>query len=176
MLSSAAFSADGRHRYRLDRRWGPGPVLAFVMLNPSTADGTRNDHTIRLCINRAQRTGYGALAVANLFSWRATDPRELRRASDPVGPENDQWLLSVCKSAQLIVAAWGAPGGYLSRDTYCTRLICHAGFDLYVLGTTKHGRPRHPLRMAGNIEPRLWRAGAALPHRPDRRSAPRAPV
>jgi len=80
VLGHATFSACGRFRYRLSRTWRPGPPLLFVMLNPSTADAREDDPTLRRCLGFAQRAGFGALEVVNLFAYRATDPRDLRAA------------------------------------------------------------------------------------------------
>jgi hypothetical protein len=86
---TALFSRDRRFRYRLGRRWGDGAAVCFVLLNPSTADETREDRTVRRCIGFARGRGYGALEVVNLYAYVATDPAELRRAGYPVGRYND---------------------------------------------------------------------------------------
>jgi hypothetical protein len=59
--------------------------VCFVLLNPSTADETREDPTVRRCIGFARSLGYGALEVVNLYAYVATDPAELRRAGYPWG-------------------------------------------------------------------------------------------
>ncbi|TMF61888.1 MAG: DUF1643 domain-containing protein, partial [Chloroflexi bacterium] len=70
-VRGATFSADRRYRYRLWRRWdGARPVVAFVMLNPSTADARRDDPTIRRCIGFAKSWGFGGVEVVNLFAYR----------------------------------------------------------------------------------------------------------
>ena len=80
-LSEAVISQDERHRYSLTRRWGNGPrVCCWIMLNPSTADATTDDPTIRRCVRFTQAWGYDALTVVNLYAWRATDPADLRNA------------------------------------------------------------------------------------------------
>ena len=137
----ALLSPCGRYRYRLTREWlmGEGTVL-FVMLNPSTADAETDDPTIRRCIGFAQRWGFRGLAVGNLFAWRATDPRELRQAIDPVGPENDRHLVEMSHAANAVIAAWGAGGG--RRGQYALRLLRGT---VEHLGLTKQGYPRHPL-------------------------------
>src|SRR4051812_49823510 len=90
---NAVISACGAYRYVLTRQVGGGVRRAtFIMLNPSTADASNDDPTIRRCIGFAQRWGCGQLAVLNLFAYRATDPADLKRASEPVGPENREWF------------------------------------------------------------------------------------
>ena len=92
---TALFSRDRRYRYRLGRRWGDGAAVCFVLLNPSTADETREDPTVRRCIGFAGSLGYGALEVVNLYAYVATDPAELRRAGYPVGHSNDRHIEAV---------------------------------------------------------------------------------
>jgi len=96
--SGAVFSPCDRYRYVLWRTWKPHiPSVVFIGLNPSTADAQRNDPTIRRCIGFAQTWGYGGIIIANLFSYRATQPNTLRQVSDPVGPDTDQWLQWICQ-------------------------------------------------------------------------------
>lgn len=149
---SAVLAPDGRYRYRLDRHWGVGPGVLFVMLNPSTADATHDDPTLRRCIGFALDWGYASLTVANLYAYRATDPAELKKVTDPVGPECDHYLEQCTGEASLIVAAWGMhaqPG----RVEQVRRLL---GPEVMALAWTKAGQPRHPLYVRGNTTPQLW--------------------
>ena len=142
-LAGAVLSPCGRYRYSLTRMFftGRGRVL-FIMLNPSTADAETDDPTIRRCIGFAHRWGFQELAVANLFAWRATDPRELRRADDPVGPENDRHLMMMSGCADAVIAAWGARGSYRNRAAEVLDLL---EGTVEHLGLTKQGNPKHPL-------------------------------
>lgn len=78
MRMSAKFDASMNYRYSLEREWSDAPCIGFVMLNPSTADATNDDPTIRRCTRFAQFWGYGAIEVVNLFAYRATRPIQLR--------------------------------------------------------------------------------------------------
>ncbi len=139
----ADFDETGAFRYRLWRRWDPsGPVVAFVGLNPSTADADQDDPTIRRCLGFARRWGFGALEVVNLFAWRATRPQDLRRAVDPVGPENDAVLKRTARDADRVVACWGVHGAWRQRDT---EVLAWLPGPLHCLGRTQGGQPRHPL-------------------------------
>lgn len=155
---NAVLSVDGRYRYALMRRWGDGEPVAFVMLNPSTADASTDDPTIRRCVGFAKRWGYGQLLVVNLFAWRATDPKALSAADDPVGGENDGYLSAVaCQSAR-VVAAWGAwlPPWPRDRAKRVVSLLREQGVDLYHLGLTAAGQPRHPLYLPKSTTPAPW--------------------
>ena len=113
------------------------------MLNPSTADGRRDDPTIRRCVGFARREGFTGIRVVNLFALRATDPAELKSAGDPVGAESDSAILDAVRSSEFTVAAWGAKGVLCGRDEAVLQLL--EGHPIWCLGTTKMGHPRHPL-------------------------------
>jgi len=151
----ATFSEDGRYRYRLFRRWAPGPALLWVMLNPSTADADTNDPTVERCERRAREWGYPAVEVVNLFAWRATDPRDLRLQDDPVGPTNDAAILAAADSAGLILCAWGTHGGLRGRSAQVRQLL--SAEPLYVLSLTRSGEPGHPLYLPYDLKPKEWR-------------------
>lgn len=151
----AYLSDDEKYRYALWRNV-PGfdslrtirpetSTVAFVMLNPSTADHTEDDPTIRRCLGYARRWGFPRLAVVNLYAYRATRPSELAKVTDPVGPENDDWITLICGGAELVVCAWGAQPGERGDN--------HPSLGLpFALGLTKAGLPRHPLYMPGAID------------------------
>lgn len=152
MIKSAIMSECARYRYELRREWDASlPPMLFIMLNPSTADADKDDPTIRRCINRAQEEGFGSLIVVNLFGLRSPDPKSLTRTHDPVGPENDQHIARALSECQfrggLTVAAWGA-GGIGDRSERVINMGVRAAGDLFCLGLTKSGQPRHPLYIA----------------------------
>ena len=154
--STAIFSRCGQYRFSLTRRWGEGPRVTFVMLNPSTADHRRNDPTIARCEGRARRLGAGAVRIVNLFAWRATYPQELRVAADPVGPGNDRAIRQAALWADHVICAWGVHGAMLSRAAQVQRLLQGAGQPLWHLGLTKAGHPRHPLYVPNSFKLCVW--------------------
>jgi len=151
----ATLSECRNYRYFLWREWHPSPAgyVLFVCLNPSTADETHDDPTVRRCIDFARRWGYGQLCVANLFAYRATHPRQLRAVGCPVGPDNDYWLENLSAKADMVVAAWGVHGTFAGRDREVVPLI---GRRWFCLGVTKGGQPRHPLYLRRTVIPRIW--------------------
>jgi hypothetical protein len=147
----AVISADGDYRYRLWRTWDDEkPAVAFIMLNPSTADATTDDPTTRRCIGYAEDWGYGRLVVGNLFAFRSTDPRQLEDHSAAVGPDNDEHLLAIRDEAEKIIVAWGTHGSLRDRDHRVAHLL---DADLYALDTTQDGQPAHPLYQPADIDP-----------------------
>jgi hypothetical protein len=156
--SGARFSACRRWRTLLWRCWDAGkPVANFVMLNPSTADESVLDPTCARARNYAERWGYGALLVTNVFSWRATDPAQMHAAADPVGRGNDAAILGAARSAQLVVCAWGNHGSHLDRSTRVKDLLQRAGIAMHVLRLNARGEPAHPLYLRSSLRPRPWK-------------------
>jgi len=146
---TAVLSTDLTRRYLLTRRWDDGPLMAWVMLNPSTADARTDDATITRCVRRARNlAAFGGIAVVNLFSLRTPAPRELRSCPDPVGRPDDSFIVRTCLAAALVVAAWGADGAYLGRGAEVRSLLARFGIQPHCLGVTAGGHPRHPGRMA----------------------------
>lgn len=149
---SAEISDCGRYRYWLRRSWktgGNGKTVCFVMLNPSTADAMKDDPTIRRCMGFTQTWGYSILSVRNLFALRATDPGQLSIDPAPIGPKNDMEL-SVAKTADLVVVAWGAKVPF-GRDNAVLKLL--SSKSLFCLAKNKNGSPKHPLYCAAGCVP-----------------------
>ncbi len=155
--SWAVYSDCERYRYELTRIWEPaGGRALFVMLNPSTATEVQNDPTVERCERRARALGFGAFRVTNIFAWRATDPRDMRAAADPVGPENDAAILAGADWADRIICAWGAHGEHLGRGPQVEALLRATGHPLFHLGLTRAGHPKHPLYISYARQPEPW--------------------
>ena len=155
-FDTAVFSGDRRYRYLLRRRIGDSEKrVLFIMLNPSKADETRNDATIRRCIGFSQDWGFGILEVVNLFALMSTDPKALLKADDPVGPDNDAAIRAALESADTVVLAWGNHGlDHEKRAAEVTAMACRVARPC-CLGLTVKGAPRHPLRLprTATLEP-----------------------
>lgn len=153
VAKSAIISECGRYRYRLERYWGPGEMLLpFVMLNPSTADADNDDPTIRRCMGFARRDGYVGIIVVNLYAFRATSPKVMLAESNAFGPENTFHLKKTASEAARypvpVVCAWGTHGN--DAEQSIMTLFRMQGADLFCLGKTKDGHPRHPLYVKGD--------------------------
>jgi hypothetical protein len=157
---SAIISECGRYRYALVRDvlapddGGACPTLLWVMVNPSTADATEDDATIRKCVGFARRWGFGRIAVVNLWAFRSKDVEALSYVTTPptdyVGPENDQHIREWASAATSVMVAWGArekmPRGASKRIATVAAILSDAHREpLWSLGTTQSGDPRHPL-------------------------------
>ena len=156
-FSTAVYSDCERYRYQLTRIWDPAADKAlFIMLNPSTATEYQNDPTVERCERRARALGFGAFRVTNIFAWRDTDPRNMRAAPDPVGPDNDAAISDGCFWADRIICAWGAHGEHLGRGRDVEALVRGTGLALHHLGLTKAGHPKHPLYLPYSQQPEPW--------------------
>lgn len=157
----AIVSPCGRYRYKLWRQWHPGrPMATFIMLNPSTADGKDDDPTIRKCIGFAKRWGMGGIFVGNLFAVRATNPDDMMRARDPVGPDNKAHLERICEAAAddlrrggVVVCAWGALGNHMGQDQTFLGWCDQWCIRPKALRLTAYGLPAHPLYIPYDAKP-----------------------
>lgn len=150
MKKSAVLSNCRNYRYELWRVWDETkPHAMFIGLNPSTADETEDDPTIRRCISFAKSWGYGGLCMVNLFAFRATQPVDMIKAADPIGEKNDATLVRLSKSAGVIVAAWGNNGTFMNRSTEVKERLP----NISALKINKSGEPAHPLYLNSALKP-----------------------
>lgn len=142
----AVISACGKYRYLLRRTWDAKlPRALIVMLNPSTADAEIDDPTIRSCIRLCRALGYGSFEVVNIFGLRATDPDELRKAEDPIGPMNERTVCAAVLRCDICIVAWGAYPPAQEKSIWLRNWIRSHRPAIYCFGKTKAGAPKHPL-------------------------------
>lgn len=151
-VDRASYSQDGRYRWWFERRWGDGPMICWVGLNPGTGDTDGKPRpTLGRMIRRAEKDGYGALRIVNLFSYRTTKPKALRAAHasgvDIVGSETDAHIREAHDLAALTVVAWGGHGLIAGRGAAVASRLPGAR----CLGATAAGEPRHPLYVRGDV-------------------------
>lgn len=156
MRKSATLSDCGKYRYWLERRWSKSHPMVFVMLNPSTANASVDDPTIRRCINFARREDHGGIVVVNLFGLRSTDPKFLKEAHDPVGPENGRnigtALLMAATTSNRIICAWGSSEFARTQAQSLRRRAADFNVKLMCLGVTLKNHPRHPLYLRNDAK------------------------
>lgn len=156
MNRKTILSSCRQYRYTLWREFGDtakdSRYVVFVGLNPSFADESTDDRTVRRCIQFAKDWGYPALCIVNLFAFRTPKPYDMMQATDPIGPDNDQHLQNLCAKADLVVAAWGNGGVFRDRSTHVRALLPAPR----CLGLNKSGQPKHPLYVRAATTPQLW--------------------
>ncbi len=157
---SAIFSGDRRYRLRLDCRVGPsGPVILFVGVNPSKADGVTHDPTTRVWKSIAADAGASRYIAVNPFALIATDVSDLGRTDDPVGPGNDAYIANAIAEADILVPCWGSrakvPHWLRPAFVDLASVMFASGKPVKTIGLTKEGDPRHPLRtkLSGGLVP-----------------------
>ncbi len=152
------FSPDRVYRYTLWRQWDdllthdridPWHV-AFIGLNPSTADESLDDPTIRRCIGFAKSWGFQSMVMLNLFAYRATDPAVMRAAPEPIGAENDEWIKTFALTAVYVVFCWGS--GFKVRGDEVRKLLAPYAISRKCFGVNKDGEPKHPLYLSKRTE------------------------
>lgn len=158
MITGAKFSKCKNYRYALWRVWNmpeneKPKMLAFIMLNPSTADEVKNDPTVERCQRRCKAWGFDGLFVANIFAYRSTDPAALYDIKDPVGPQNDKHILNIASLSKQIICGWGNHGNLHSRGREVCNNLRKAGYLPYALVINKDGNPKHPLYVGYNQNP-----------------------
>jgi hypothetical protein len=144
---------QGPTRFWLERSLGGGHTVVFVMLNPSTADDTNDDPTIRRCIGFATLWGYGRMIVVNTNPMRSTDPRVCPYPDAESMLENDAYLQLAGMQADRIVCAWG---NHVHPELRLRTLEVLSVYALYHLGLTKKEEPRHPLYLDAETQPTRW--------------------
>ncbi len=168
MNRGAFLSSCERYRFHLWREWRefddlqPVRRCCFIMLNPSTADANIDDPTIRKCMRFTSAWGYNRLDVVNLFAYRATDPKELTKAHDPIGVANDTWIGATAAKCSLVVCAWGNGGHLHQRGKEVLRMLYPLPTNkLAFLGSNKDGSPKHPLYLPNATKLNLyWRTAS----------------
>jgi len=144
---NAIFDNDKIYRYSLIRKWNEnGNKIAWIMLNPSTADENIDDPTIRRCIGFSKIWEAGEIEIVNLFAYRSTNPKYLYTYDDPIGKENDSFILNSVIKADKVVIAWGAHGLLQKRSKYVmSDLLKDYHKKIFFLKKLKNGEPGHPL-------------------------------
>ena len=175
MTRETVFSPCRKYRYTLWRAWAldlfddrsKSGFVQFIGLNPSTADEMQDDPTIRRCLDFTRRWGYSTLCMTNLFAWRETLPREMKKVQHPTHPEpgagpgeNDVWIETVAAQAALVIAAWGRDGKYLQRGQQVMALLKVRDIKVHHLGLNDDGTPKHPLYLKATTEPVLFEEAA----------------
>jgi len=153
-LNECHFSNCRKYRYTLKHVWDEElETVVFIGLNPSTADENQLDPTLRRIRGFSSDWGYGSFIMLNAFAFRATDPKDMKKADDPIGPENDNFIRFVCSSHNLVIACWGTHGEFMNR----WKTVLDMAGETKCLKITKSGQPSHPLYLKKTLKPIIWR-------------------
>lgn len=154
-MNSAVISPCGLYRYRLDRECRPpldgSKVFAFFGINPSTADATLDDSTVRKWRGFTIRNGGHRFIVGNVFSFRATDPKLLVNDKRDCDAIHWQHIRQIIAEADILVPCWGnlskMPPSKVKRPESLMQELLDSGKPVLHFGTTKSGAPKHPLML-----------------------------
>ena len=165
-LDSALFSPCETYRYKLQRDLSEkAPMwtrtsgsMVFIMLNPSTADAFKNDPTVARCERRAIDAGKATLTILNLFAYRATNPKDMKSAADPVGRENNAVIENALRVGKFlgdmdVICAWGTHGTHNGRNEEVLAILREFEIAPMALKVTKAGHPGHPLYISNDALP-----------------------
>lgn len=151
--NGAEFSVGNKYRYALWRIWDEKlPLVMIVGLNPSTANQTTDDATIRRVKRFSYDWGYGGFYMMNLFALVTPYPEELKKSDNPLG-DNNGWLEKIHPKCEKVIFAWGAFKEAHERSIEVINMFP----DAYCLGKTKSGCPKHPLYLKSDTIPILFR-------------------
>ena len=148
---------NSKYRYLLECNWNDElDKVTFIMINPSVADFEICDPTLNRCVRFSKSWGFGGMKIVNLFALVSTDPRELLAHENPVGEENDHYILEAIKNSSQIILSWGESYGSLNNRAAVVKDLL-SNYQLYCIKKTKNGRhPRHPLFLKADLQPILF--------------------
>ena len=152
---------EGCYRWSLRRAWGQGPCVGWAMLNPSTADATRDDPTLWQIMCISLRLGFGSLVVVNVYPFRSSTIQGLGKwlqtwSHYALEPDINaraavEWnqikAAKALRGCETVVAAWGASASKTDVATWISKVEDGLGGPIAwkCLGVTASKAPRHPL-------------------------------
>lgn len=146
-------SGDSQKRYFLARH--SDRPLVVIGLNPSTADESHPDATMRKVMGFAERNGFDGFIMINLTSYRCVSPKDLPETEKIEDySDNISQIIKVLERYKdiTVLCAWGTlitSRPYLFYN--CLRIIstitqiCRTQY--VCIDTTKDRHPCHPSRI-----------------------------
>ncbi len=159
--NGAILSEDALYRYALWRtvstaHSGGEKLVGYIGVNPSTADHTLDDATVRKWRGFTGRMGYNKFVVANLFAYRATDVNELKQIEDPIGNMCDHYINLLIERCDILIPCWGnkskLPKTLQYRIPQVEGMLMASGKEVLCFGKTQSGCPKHPLMLGYDTE------------------------
>ena len=128
--------------------------LVVIGVNPSTANESKSDHTMRKVMGFAERNGYDGFVMLNLYPQRSTDFSGVHgERNEELHQKNLEAIRSFFETHnQLdVLAAWGENIGKRSYLKDCLRDIVSVLQEgerrvtwMQIGALTNTGHPRHP--------------------------------
>lgn len=152
--NGASFSECREYRFALWRIWDESkPLVMFIGLNPSTANETEPDQTIKSVTRISKNLGYGGFYMMNCFPYVSTNPNDLIDHDKTVYSQqqffiNNQKLKEVSDKCKDIVFAWGKFKVLQKRSLELIKMFPHAK----ALILNKDNSPRHPLYVKSDCQ------------------------
>lgn len=173
-IKGADFSEDKLYRYSLWRVWDEAlPLVMFVGLNPSTANGETDDPTIRRCRSIAKNLGYGGFYMCNCFSYISTNPDMLKAETLDAAIRNATIMRRVADSCASVIFAWG--NFPIVAKSGIDKKLSEAFPKALALHINKNGSPKHPLYCKSDIVPVLYNPDRLCPNCKDNVAGESAP-
>ena len=143
MRGEAEFCPASKNRFLLKREWNKSKKkILYIMYNPSKADESKDDPTIRRLINFSKKFDYGGFFVGNLYTFISSNPNKIDRSKN-ISKKNIKILIKLINSVSDVVYAWG-------NNTEEPNFLKKKVKSPMCLGKNKDGSPRHPLYLPSN--------------------------
>lgn len=173
MKRGAGYRRDRRMRWTLTREWGDGPRVCYIGHNPSTAGHEKDDPTSAAWVRFATGNGFGSYIAVNLYPLRTAKPGICRNwlatgHPDPDLAENARIVAGAIRCSDIVVACWGGMAADRGHIAFMTRMVGEAGRQIFCLGETADGSPKHPMargvhRILPGQQFMPWRGAAGRP-------------
>lgn len=165
----ASLSDDKRHRFLLTRKWKTqkeeryilglyGEVL-WILLNPSNANDTIDDPTIKKIVTFTDRMGFTSLSVVNLYSYISSSPAVLwnEQTREERKDLNFAYIKAAADKATRIMFTWGDYQVAHTMGAKITAMLLANGNRIfYCLGKNVNGSPKHPVRLSYSTQVEVY--------------------
>jgi hypothetical protein len=137
---------EDNYRYQLYREWdAEKPCILWIMLNPSIADGEKDDPTIKKIVRISDNLGFGSLYVGNLYAYICTDSNQLfKKNIDYKGPYRYLHLQNMLCQTEKVILACGRKAKEKDLQALMKMMKVYKN-KIYCLKINKDGTPAHPL-------------------------------
>jgi len=155
VLNKCRYSIDNQYRYKLHDIWEHKKGLCmFIGAFPGSSFEAKDDRHTALYKKFAKELDYGGVIVSSLYAHVKASFKTVDSIDDPIGPDNDKWLLESANQARMILAVWGGNSDFKGQDQHVLKLLRTNNFVVHCLGVTDN-KPKHILQVQKNAVPTL---------------------